>query len=59
MATKKKVVDDKLTSTAKAIGATLGTFAVKVGIATPAPQVKKKAKKKATKKHRLPMLTKF
>jgi hypothetical protein len=50
MATKKKVADDKLTSTAKAIGTTLGTLAVKVGIVTPPPQVKKKATKKAPAK---------
>ena len=50
MATKKKTADDKLTSTAKAIGTTLGTLAMKVSIVTPAPQVKKKATKKAAVK---------
>ena len=54
---KKPQPADTLTSTAQAIGSTLGKLAVKVGIATPAPKapvktVKRKSavKKKAVKK---------
>jgi hypothetical protein len=50
MATKKKTADDTLTSTAKAIGSTLGKLAAKVGIVTPPPQVKNKATKKVPAK---------
>jgi hypothetical protein len=51
---KKPQPADTLTTTAQAIGSTLGKLAVKVGIATPPPKapVKRKSsvKKKAVKK---------